>query len=42
MVDNDEAIVVSGRLRDGTFDLQVGSGPRRLALNIYAADEDKI
>ena len=39
LVDDDETIVVSGQLRDGTFDLQVGSGPRGLALHIYAAKE---
>ena len=42
MVDDDETTIVSGQLRDGTFDLQIESGPRRLALNIYAVDEDKI
>ena len=32
-----ETIIVSGLLCDGAFDLQVESGPRKLALNIYSA-----
>jgi len=39
LVDDDETVIVSGQLRDGTFDLQVESGPRGLALHIYAAEE---
>ncbi len=39
MVDDDETVIVSGQLRDGTFDLQVQSGPRGLALHIYTAEE---
>ena len=41
MVDDDETTVVSGQLRDGTFDLRVESGPRGLVLHIYAAEEIK-
>ena len=39
MIDDDEIVVVSGVLRDGTFDLQLQSGPRGLALHIYAAEK---
>ena len=39
MVDDDETVIVAGQLRDGTFDLQVRSGPRRLALHVYAAEK---
>ncbi len=37
MIDDGETVIVSGLLCDGAFDLQVESGPRRLALNIYSA-----
>ncbi len=40
-IDDNQTIVVAGRLRDGTFDLQVQSGLRGLALNIYAVEEIK-
>ncbi len=39
MVDDDKTTVGSGQLRDGTFDLRIESGPRGLALHIYAAEE---
>ena len=39
MVGDGETVSVSGLLRDGTLDLRVESGPRELALNIYAAEE---
>ena len=41
MIDDNETIVVAGQLLDGTFDLQVQSGLRGLALNIYAVEEIK-
>ena len=39
MVDDNETMVVSGVLRDGKFDLQLQSGPRGLALHVYAAEK---
>ena len=39
MIDDGETVIVSGLLCSGAFDLQVESGPRRLALNIYSAEK---
>ena len=39
MIDDDETVTVAGQLRDGTFDLQLQSGPRGLALHVYAAEK---
>jgi len=38
MIDDDETVVVSSLLHDGTFDLQVRTRPRGLVLNIYTAE----
>jgi alpha-D-xyloside xylohydrolase len=35
MIDDSETVVVSGQFINGTFDLQVGSDPRKLLLHIY-------
>jgi alpha-D-xyloside xylohydrolase len=39
MIDDDETVTVSGLLRDGTFELQVGSNPRGLVLHIYTTEK---
>ncbi|MBU0703852.1 MAG: DUF4968 domain-containing protein [Chloroflexi bacterium] len=39
MIDDNETIIISGQLCDGTFDLQVDPGPRALMLHIYTAEE---
>lgn len=41
MVDDNETVILSGLLRDGVFDLQIQSGPRRFKLNIYTAEAIK-
>ncbi|MEA3441447.1 MAG: glycoside hydrolase family 31 protein [Chloroflexota bacterium] len=39
MIDDDETVNVSGLLRDGMFELQVGSDPRGLVLHIYTTEK---
>ncbi len=38
MIDDAETVIVSGLLCNGACDVQVESGPRRLALNIYSVE----
>jgi len=39
MLDDDETVIMSGLLHEGTFDLEIQSNPRQLELNIYTAGE---